>query len=281
MTNYLSPLIEAEELAAIAEQPNLIIIDADGMPNGYEQYLLAHPKGARFATLNHDMATIPYDFSQGGRHPLPDLQAFAKTLGNMGIEPDSHVIVYDRSSAANAAARFWFMLHAVGHPKVQVLNGGFKTLAPLHYPLESGIAEYPKTKAYPVRNWTPALVNMDEVEQMLKQAHQVVIDVRDAYRYRGESEPFDLVAGHIPGAINIPYSENLDAAGLYRPSEQIAEHYARYLNQENSQQAVVYCGSGVTACHTLLALAHAGFALPKLYVGSWSEWSRNKKQEDE
>ena len=187
--------------------------------------------------------------------------------------------MYDDSKGANAAARFWWMLKAVGHDKVQVLNGGLQAAEQFGFPMQTGInIPVPAAENYPMQQWLLPIAQMDEVEQVSQKNDYLVIDVRDAYRYNGESEPIDLIAGHIPGAENIPFTENLDAAGLFLQPDVLKEKYAQITEGKSTDHIIVHCGSGVTACHTLLAMSYAGLEIPKLYVGSWSEWSRNAKE---
>jgi len=134
-----------------------------------------------------------------------------------------------------------------------------------------------KTASYPLEKWMLPIADMAEVEKVSQDNDHLVIDVRDANRFNGETEPIDLIAGHIPGATNVPFTENLDADGFFLSPETLKKKYEEILAGRNSDEVIVHCGSGVTACHTLLAMAHAGMEIPKLYVGSWSEWSRNTK----
>jgi thiosulfate/3-mercaptopyruvate sulfurtransferase len=178
---------------------------------------------------------------------------------------------------ANAAARLWWMLKSIGHSRVQVLNGGFQAAIKSGFPIATGNEEAKSASSYPESTWRLPVVNLSEVEKQVSDPNFAVIDVRDAYRYRGESEPIDLIAGHIPGAINLPYSMNLDENGLFHAPEKLREMYQPLFEEKGLSKITVHCGSGVTACHTLLAMSAAGFQIPSLYVGSWSEWSRNDK----
>ena len=228
--------------------------------------------------LNTHLAKVPEDAANGGRHPLPSVEDFAETLGRLGISAQSHVIVYDDKNGANAAARFWWMLRATGHTKVQVLNGGMAMAINAGFPISNVNEVASPVDPYPFTQWQLPVSTINEVEIAAEDSGTVVIDVRDAYRYNGESEPIDLVAGHIPGAVNIPFCGNLDADGLFLSANALREKYTAALGNANSGDVIVHCGSGVTACHTLLAIDYAGMPVPKLYVGSWSEWSRNGKK---
>ncbi|RZL29756.1 MAG: sulfurtransferase, partial [Pedobacter sp.] len=236
-----------------------------------------HLAGAIFVDVNDDLANIG-DFAVGGRHPLPSLEQFANTLQKLGITKHSHVIIYDDKNGGNAAARFWWMLRSVGHEKVQVIDGGFQAAVKANFPTTNKV-EIPKSVGqYEVGSWSLPLSDIDEVERVSKADDHIVIDVRDANRFAGLTEPIDTIAGHIPGAINIPFTENLDADGRFLNREVLRENYTRALEKVKPENVIVHCGSGITACHTLLAMDYAGLPIPKLYVGSWSEWSRNNKE---
>ncbi len=270
-----SPLISAEELKKISCE-NLIILDARAGKEAHTDYLNNHIKGARFIDLEQHLAQVPEDAANGGRHPLPDLYDFAKTLSELGISEQSHVVIYDDKSGANAAARAWWMLKAFGIEKVQILDGGFQEAEKSGLEMSSREEHIHQTVVRIPEEWKLPTANIQEVENSIAENSATVIDVRDAYRYRGDSEPIDLVAGHIPGAINIPFSENLDENGLFLSQEQLRNKYSELLNNQ-PEKLIIQCGSGVTACHTIFALHYAGFEMPKLYVGSWSEWSRRDK----
>lgn len=169
------------------------------------------------------------------------------------------------------------MLQATGHTKVQVLNGGMAMAINASFPISNVNEVASPVSPYPFTQWQLPVATINEVEIAAEDSGTLVIDVRDAHRYKGESEPIDLVAGHIPGAINIPFCGNLDADGLFLSANALREKYTAALGNVNSGDVIIHCGSGVTACHTLLAIDYAGMPLPKLYVGSWSEWSRNGK----
>lgn len=273
----LSAIINATELQAIYKTENILLVDASNGPNTRLNYENKHLEGAIFADANTQLATIETDVAIGGRHPLPSIEDFSKTLGDIGITPQIWVVVYDDKNGANAAARFWWMLRAIGHEKVQVLNGGVQAAEKIGFPINSEPVSIAKTEKYPCTTWQWLLVSIDEVENAAQLPSHKVIDVREAYRYNGESEPIDLIAGHIPGAINFPFTENLDENGLFLAPEILKDKYSAILAESSAENAIVHCGSGITACHTLLAIHHAGFTMPKLYVGSWSEWSRNDK----
>lgn len=272
----ISPVINANELIHLYQHENAVLVDAGNYPR--EIYQNRHLDRALFVDVNTELADIKADLANGGRHPLPEITDFAKKLTSLGINPVSHVIVYDDKNGANAAARFWWMLKAIGHQKVQVLNGGFQAAEKAGFLIHSKPETAKKVDLYPVTGWNLPLATIEEVEKVAQNPDHMVIDVRDPERYRGEKEPIDLVAGHIPGAVNIPLSSNLDENGNFLSKEALHEKYQKAFQNFSPQNIIVHCGSGVSACHTLLAIEQAGLPIPKLYVGSWSEWSRNEKE---
>ncbi|MCD0464742.1 sulfurtransferase [Flavobacterium sp. ENC] len=277
MSNTFSPLIQPEELVKLQESSGIILIDARAGINAEENYQKEHLKGARYVDLNKDLATVESDPAKGGRHPLPSFQKFSEVLSRLGIQPSGHVIIYDDKNGANAAARFWWMLRAIGHEKVQVLNGGLQAAIKAGFPVSSEIEIFEPVEKYPVSAWNLALADIEAVEKARNNNENIVIDVRDKNRFDGLTEPLDLIAGHIPGAVNVPFSENLDENGFYHSAEILHQKYSQILGDVKPENTIVHCGSGVTACHTLLAMDYAGIPIPKLYIGSWSEWSRNDR----
>lgn len=268
----MSPLIEINDPAF--SSADTVLVDARGGQDSYQRYLNGHLKNAIHADLDKHLAAKVTDASQGGRHPLPDVTEFSALLGNWGITPQSHVIIYDDKSAAFAAARLWWMLRALGHEKLQVLNGGLQaankagvTLSTEEYKPEPG-------KPYHTHGDYAGTVDIDEAGDAAQDDTRLVIDVRETPRYLGQMEPIDLIAGHIPGAVNLPYVLNLDAEGKFLPADVLRSMYNDAIGNVAPEEVIVHCGSGVTACHTLLGMAYAGITEPKLYVGSWSEWSR-------
>lgn len=272
----MNPIITTSELLEIIDQPNLIIFDARVGKDAYPNYLEKHIKGAKYINLDLDFAKLPQNPVNGSRHPLPLVEVFKDTLEQFGVNEHSRIVIYDAMFGANAAARLWWMIKAFGIQQVQVLSGGFQQAEKDQLPMGTDEESLVKSQMDEKLNWQLPTKSIDEVEQALKEHSATVIDVRDAYRYNGESEPIDLVAGHIPGAINIPFSENLDESGNFLPAETLRRKYEQFLEGKPSQ-LIIHCGSGVTACHTILALCYAGFDIPSLYVGSWSEWSRRGK----
>ena len=272
----LSPIIEVDELMQISEYQNLRIFDVRTGSNAKENYIKKHLEYSVFVDLNSDLAEID-DPKNGGRHPLPKFEDFVKKLGTLGIDENSHVVIYDDKNGANAAARFWWMLRAVGHKNVQVLNGGLPVAQNQNYPLSSVEEYYPETKYisdYP--DWQLPQVWIDDVKKASQDSDSMIVDVRESQRFDGIMEPIDLVAGHIPNAQNFPFIDNLDEKGLFKSPEDLRNLYSELFDNYEKSKIIFHCGSGVTACHSLLALDYAGFDIPNLYVGSWSEWSRNE-----
>lgn len=271
------PIISSSELKNLPTE-NLIILDVRVGKDVYQNYLNKHIKRARFIDVDKDLAEIGENAAFGGRHPLPEIKKFAETLSHLGISENNHLVIYDDKNGSNAAARAWWMLKAFGFENVQVLDGGFQNAEKEGVEFSSGEEFFEKAELIQKENWTLPVSDLETVENELTNQSSTVIDVRDAYRYRGESEPIDLVAGHIPGAINIPFSENLDENGNFLSPEILREKYSKLL-EGKPENLIIHCGSGVTACHTILALDYAGFKIPNLYVGSWSEWSRRENKE--
>ncbi|QOG01603.1 sulfurtransferase [Flavobacterium sp. MDT1-60] len=277
MSHKLSPIINPEGLLQLKDSSEIVLIDARAGANAEENYKKEHLKDARYVDLNRDLATVEKDPANGGRHPLPSLEKFSEVLSKLGISPKSHVIIYDDKNGSNAAARFWWMLRSIGHEKVQVLNGGLQEAIKAGFPLSSEMEDFTPTD-YKVSNWKLAVADIEEVEKARNNSENIVIDVRDKNRFDGLTEPLDLIAGHIPGAINVPFSENLNEDGFYKTAEDLNKKYTTLLGDTKPENVIIHCGSGVTACHTLLAIDYAGIEIPKLYVGSWSEWSRNDRE---
>jgi len=271
------PIISPKQLKELSAE-KLIILDVRTGKDSYQNYLNQHLKNAIFVDLEKDLAETNENAAFGGRHPLPKIQKFAEIISRLGISEDSHVVIYDDKNGANAAARAWWMLRSFGLKNVQVLDGGIQAVQKESLTFSSGEETFEKPEIITKKHWLLPVSSLEDVENELTSKSATVIDVRDAYRYKGESEPIDLVAGHIPGAINIPFSENLDENGNFLKPEILKEKYQKLLKNK-PRKLIIHCGSGVTACHTILALAYAGFEIPNLYVGSWSEWSRREGKE--
>ncbi len=272
-----SPIIPAAELRGVLESSaGIALIDAGRTRAAYET---GHLPNARFADSNEHMssAAVPNaDASRGGRHPLPAIEAWCHTLGDWGIAPSTIVVVYDDQAGANAAARAWWMLRSVGHEQVRVLDGGLGAAIAAGIPLTSEPAAFTAAPPYPCNRWMRSTVDIDTVDALRTNPEWRVVDVRSAPRFAGVEEPIDPVAGHIPGAVNVPFTENLED-GQFKSAEALRELYGNRLSDSPPDHVVVHCGSGVTACHTLLALEIAGMHGASLFVGSWSEWCRNPR----
>lgn len=271
----LPALLPPEELASLME--GIVLLDAR---QGQTAYAEGHLRGARHADLNRDLSmaeTLGFDPAKGGRHPLPELITFARTVGDWGIEPNTRVVVYDAAGGANAAARCWWMLRSLGHEQVQVLDGGLPAALGAGLGLTGDLPEILPQDTYPAARWHLTTVDIDIVEKLAHHPAWEVLDVRNPERYRGDTETLDPVPGHIPGAFNLAYTTNLQEDGRFRPAEELKEMYEDLLGDLKPDHLVVHCGSGVTACHTLLALEHAGLPGAALFVGSWSEWCRSGK----
>ncbi len=266
-----SPIISIQILLEIFQKPDVLLFEASNLPQAKELFENEHLQNSFFIEVNTQLASIKSNVALGGSHPLPLLNDFLNTLQDLGIDDSKQVIVYDRMQGSNAAARFWWMIRAVGHENVQVLDGGFQLAKASNFPLEKGINQPIKTnQSYQTTDWLLPLITLEDLKKGIQSNSYQLIDVRSAERFMGISEPIDLVAGHIPSAINVPFTENLAPDGTLLSSEVLEEKY------KNNENTVVYCGSGITACHTLLAFDHAKFPMPTLYVGSWSEWSRRE-----
>ena len=275
----MDPVLDIESLIEALRGPDAArpaLVDAR---RSGEAYAAAHLAGARWVDLDRDLAAPVADASRGGRHPLPAPEAFARVLGRLGIEGDARrVVIYDDQGGGLAAARLWWMLRAYGHRDVQVLDGGWAAIeeAASRAALRLDAAPEPDASAmHEVRAWAGAEASLEDVERLRLDPSWLVIDVRAADRYRGQNETIDPVAGHIPGVLNAPYvATNLDTRGRFLDAATLRAKYVELLAGRPVEQMIVHCGSGVTACHTLLALERAGLSGARLYVGSWSEWCR-------
>lgn len=274
----MTPIITPNQLLETVQTNSIVLVDATNSPTAYQNYQQSHLQGALFVDVNTQLADIKEDVSIGGRHPLPTVEQFSKTLTDLGITPETWVVVYDDKNGANAAARFWWMLRSIGHDKVQVLSGGIQAAIQAGFPTSSAVEVPTQVESYPIQSWQWPTIDLQGMDDMIQKDNFVVIDVRESQRYRGETEPIDLVAGHIPGATNIPFMTNLDENGFFLSPEELKAKYQKVFENIPEENRVVHCGSGVTACHTLLALAIADLPIPQLYVGSWSEWSRNNRE---
>jgi thiosulfate/3-mercaptopyruvate sulfurtransferase len=270
-----STLIDATELRALLAGPRPpVLIDARfdlaDPASGERAWRAAHLPGAHYLHLERDLSGVKT--GRNGRHPLPERGAFAARVGSLGITPQTEVVAYDAQGGIYAA-RAWWLLRWLGHEAVAVLDGGVAAwLAAGGAMSDAGAAtRAPAGPPYPER---ASLVEAVEADTLLGRLGQApLIDARAPERFRGEVEPLDAQGGHIPGAQNRCYRDNLAADGRFKPREQLRAEFAPLLGDAAASEVVHQCGSGVTACHNLLAMEHAGLAGSRLYPGSWSEWS--------
>jgi thiosulfate/3-mercaptopyruvate sulfurtransferase len=266
-------LIDAAELAVLPPQ-NLLIVDcrfdlADP-DKGHRDYLDGHIPGAVFASLDHDLSDLSRQPEGLGRHPLPLEPAFNALLSRWGWHAGMQVVSYDAGSGALAAARLWWLLRLVGVQQVAVLDGGYAAWLAAGLPTESG--ESPVRPASQVSLHYDASQVLVDHAAMLGGASGQLLDARAAPRYRGDIEPLDRVGGHVPGALNRPFVDNLASDGRFKSPEQLREEFLAVLGSTAPSEVVHMCGSGVTACHNLLAMEHAGLRGSRLYAPSWSGW---------
>lgn len=263
-------LISPAQLAMHVDDPGWVIVDCrftlDDPDAAREAYNRAHIPGARYAHLDEVLTNPPY--LDQGRHPLPEPGVMARRFGELGIDNSSQVVAYDDSGGA-FAARLWWMLRYLGHEAVAVLDGGWQAWRAAGLPVSQDrvVVEPATFRGRPQPGW---LVVAGEVP-----AVTLLVDSRTPERYRGEVEDYDPVRGHIPGAVNYPYQRNLDASGFFLPPDILRQQLAGVHGDVPPEEVSYYCGSGVTACHNLLAQAHAGLPPGRLYAGSWSDWIRD------
>lgn len=270
MARVPSGLVTAEWLVqAMRERADVVVVDCRyqlGDPDaGRGAYRAGHIPGARYADLACDLSA-PVQ-AHGGRHPFPTADAFALFMARCGIAPTAHVVAYDEFG--DMAPRLWFLLRYFGHEQVSLLQGGIQHYVGQGYPLSAGEEPVGVTTVRPVVGNRAMLVFGEEILRSLEVGEFIghLVDARAESRYRGETEPLDPVAGHIPGACNIPWQRALDKPGLWKSAEDLARVFANVLEPS----PVVYCGSGVTACADLFALSLLGVE-GRLYAGSWSDW---------
>jgi thiosulfate/3-mercaptopyruvate sulfurtransferase len=280
-------LVDVPSLAAALDDQRLRVVDARATAStavrvmdarfsladaqsGAAQHAAGHIPSALYADLNRDLSDLS---RQGhGRHPLPDSAAFAATLGRWGITPGTQVVVYDAADGSMAAARLWWLLRLIGHQQVAVLDGGLAAWQAAGHALETETPGVEPAPAYPGQFDLSQVVSADQLQARLSQPPGWLLDARAGERYRGEVEPLDRVAGHVPGALNRPFGMNL-RDGRFRPAQELRAELQPLLSGYEPGQAVLMCGSGVTACHLLLALEHAGLQGAKVFADSWSGWS--------
>ncbi len=285
-------LVDVDSLAAVLDGADVRVVDARATASGAVrlvdarasladprsvagQFAAGHLPGAVHADLDHDLSDLR---RQGhGRHPLPESDAFAATLGRWGIAPDTQVVVYDAGDGSMAAARLWWLLRLIGHTQVAVLDGGLAAWQQAGLPLVTAVAEVAALPAYPGRFNERGIARVDELSARLEQAPGWLLDARASERFRGEVEPLDPVAGHVPGAVNRPFALNVKDGHL-RPADELRAELQPLIGTHDPSQVVVMCGSGVTACHLLLAMEVAGLSGARVYADSWSGWVSDRSR---
>ena len=267
-TQSLSPIVTAEE---IANRSDIVVCDVrwylDRTP-GRQKYNEGHIPGSIFVDLDEHLATLPS--KSEGRHPMPAAASFAASLGSLGISHEDPVVAYDDSGGMSAGRLVW-MLRVLGHDAA-LLNGGLQAWT-------GDLDTFPYVREavdHPIREWpTRMFVDADAAAQAGDDPSQVLIDSRNPDRFSGENEPVDPRAGHIPGAINLPFAQNLAPDGFFESPEQLRQRFEN-AGCIGESATVMYCGSGVSACHNLLAFEQAGLGKARLYAGSWSQWSNSE-----
>ncbi len=261
-------LIDFDSLLSVLENPDLLIFDTrydlSDKNAGKQTYLQGHISGAIYVDLHDDLSRPPS--TNKSRHPLPTVESMNALFSELGIQPGSQVVIYDNAFGA-FAARLWWMLKHMQHENVAVLDGGWQAW------LEAGGPTNLNNESRSQSDFENAAIGHDVIDIGQVEKVSLLVDSREPARYRGESEPIDKAAGHIPGALNRFWKENLSENGCFKEKETLRREFEEVLGKTPSEEAVFYCGSGVTACHNLLAAVHSGLKLPKLYAGSWSEWS--------
>ncbi len=271
----MGTLIQAEQLAGRLEERVMRVFDCRfdlARPEaGYEAYVAGHIPGAAYADLNRDLSAPQTPDS--GRHPLPTPATFAERLRAFGVSRDSVVVAYDAGNGMYAS-RLWWMLRWLGHDAVFVLDGGLRRWVALDLPVDELV---PKRSPgnFSASPRPDMQVDAAGVLARLAGPSSRLLDARAPERYRGEVEPIDAVAGHVPGAVNHPFTTSVDVDDRLLPTDRLRAAFASRLDGVPADRAIAMCGSGVTACHLLLAMEHAGFPGAQLYAGSWSEWSRD------
>jgi thiosulfate/3-mercaptopyruvate sulfurtransferase len=266
-------LISTDALAASLADPSLVIVDCrhnlSDVDAGEAAYRSAHLPGAFFLHLDRDLSGTKT--GHNGRHPLPDRAALIDTLGRVGIGAHTQVVAYDQN-AGMWASRLWWLMRWLGHDRVAVLDGGLDKWIAEGRPVDA-TAPRPRATRFEANARPRTTATADEILQHLNDRSLTVLDARAPERFRGDMEPIDPVAGHIPGALSRPYLGNLSAQGTFKSAQALRHEFEAQLEQRPPASVVHQCGSGVTACHNVLAMEIAGLSGSRLYPGSWSEWS--------
>jgi thiosulfate/3-mercaptopyruvate sulfurtransferase len=275
-------LITVNQLQALHASGQAVMVfdcscDLMNPKSGPAMYAQARIPGAVYAHLDNALSAkgprAQTGAASGGRHPLPARESFAKWLANVGFTNATQAVAYDRNSA-NYCGRLWWMLKWLGHENVAVLDGGLQAWQAAGAAVESGEAAAAQATATPFAIHDPLvqLVDVTAVEKALSKGGQHIIDARGAPRYRGETEPIDPVAGHIPGALNRPFNQNIGADGFFKPAATLRAEFEALIGQRDAAQVVHHCGSGVSAVPNIIAMEVAGLGRTALFAGSWSEW---------
>lgn len=271
-------LISAAELAGHLGNPNWIICDCRhdlvDTEAGRRAYREAHIPGARFVHIDEDLSAAKT--GHNGRHPLPDAVRFAQCLVSLGIGNDTQVVAYDASGGYNAA-RLWWMLRWLGHEAAAVLDGGWDAWLRAPHPITDQLPVI-KAARFTMRVRPEAVLDAESIVANRGKPGPLLLDARSPDRFRGENETLDPVAGHIPGAVNRFFKSNLDADGRFKPATTLRKEFNDLLGNNAPVDVAHYCGSGVTACHNLLAMETAGLTGSRLYPGSWSEWCSDPRR---
>ncbi len=265
-------LISTQELYAHLDDANWALFDCrfdlTDPDLGERQYLQAHIPRAVYAHLDHDLSTKPTGLN--GRHPLPTVEELEERFSRMGIDSEVQVVAYD-ARGGGFAVRLWWTLRYLGHDAVAVLDGGYPAWVDAGFAMESG-EERRSRREFQAKPRTGWIASLSEVETIGNSKDKLLIDARAPERYRGEMEPLDPVAGHIPGARNRFWQKNLGEDGYFLPIPELRSQFSALLGDTPPQNVIWYCGSGVTSCHNIFAMLHAGMGEARLYPGSWSEW---------
>lgn len=277
----IAQLISPQQLAERQQQPGLVILDCrsslEDLDYGQRSYAEGHIEGASYADLLNDLSGA---IKKGvtGRHPLPDPQALIERLQTWGVNNDSDIVLYDDGPGAFAARAWWLLAWLGKRDGVFILDGGLKAWHAAGLPLSLDSASH-KQGFFSGQPDDSLVLTAEQLQERLGQPELTLIDARAPARFRGEVEPIDPVAGHIPGAQCAAFTDNLGADGRFLPAEQLKQRFAQTLAGRSPDKLVAYCGSGVTACHNLFALCLAGYPLGGLYAGSWSEWITDPARE--
>lgn len=267
-----TPLVDSEWLQAYLHHPEVVVVDCrftlSDPQQGYQEYLESHIPTAHYLSLDADLSNSVG--LHGGRHPLPDINILVPTLERLGIssQPPTQVVAYDDTKGA-FAARLWWLLRYLGHPKVAVLDGGFSGWQANHLPVSTALPIAPQPGQLSPQMNAHWIASRATVMEQLHHSGSVLVDARSPDRYQGLQEPIDPVAGSIPGAVNFFWQNNLNAEGFFKSASELRQQWRAI---PEGDRRIFYCGSGVTACVNLLAQAVMGNQLPQIYVGGWSDW---------